>query len=82
MVASLASMFSDRSIWPIHVVGLQARKMRLRRAQVPCNVRGHADRFTGESACRPDKGENGGFDWRGKFSPSRDYLRQFGTGRD
>ena len=34
MVASLASMFSDRSTWPIHVVGLQARKMRLRRAQL------------------------------------------------
>jgi hypothetical protein len=36
----------------------------------------------GESACRPDKSENGGFDWWGKFSPSRDYLRQVGTGRD
>jgi len=36
----------------------------------------------GESACRPNKGEDGGFDWRGKFCPSSDYLGQARTGRD
>jgi hypothetical protein len=36
----------------------------------------------GESACRPKKGEDGGFDWRGKFCPSSDYLGQVRTGRD
>ena len=36
----------------------------------------------GESVRRFDKCKDGGFDWSGKFCPSRDYLRQFGTSRD
>ncbi|MGO8743013.1 MAG: hypothetical protein ACLQUR_11530 [Limisphaerales bacterium] len=36
----------------------------------------------GESAYRPNKGEDGGFDWRGKFCPSGDYLGQVRTRRD
>jgi hypothetical protein len=36
----------------------------------------------GESACRPNKGEDGGFEWGRKFCPSRDYLGQVRTGQD
>jgi len=35
-----------------------------------------------ESACRFDQRENGGLDWWGELCPNRDYLSQFGTGRD
>jgi len=36
----------------------------------------------GESARRSDQCENGGLDWSGEICPSRDDLRQFGTGSD
>jgi hypothetical protein len=46
------------------------------------NVMFKAMMVGGESACRPNKGEDGGFDWRGKFCPSSDYLSQVRTGKD
>jgi hypothetical protein len=46
------------------------------------NVMFKAMMVGGESACRPNKGEDGGFEWRGKFCPSSDYLGQVRTGWD
>ena len=51
-------------------------------AEFPCIRFRKAIAIGGESARRSDQCENGGLDWSGEICPSRDYLRQFGTGRD
>src|SRR5260221_7704841 len=59
---------------PAQIPGQQVRKMRFRRAHVPCRVKFHGEMFVEKSFRRLDDGEDCGLECGGKFFPSGDYL--------